>query len=304
VKVLKEQGHPVNVICEVLGISRSKYYRKKGKTRSCNERSKTKKSDEEKIVGIMKKIKEKRPYFGYRRMFAWLRRKEKIFINKKKVYRLMKENELLCKVKRHKVKRSSSGRTKPKPSRKNEWWGIDMTKFLVSNLGWVYLVVVLDWWTKKIIGWNVSVRCRSKEWIKALDDAVDESCPAGSREYGIHLMSDNGCQPTSVAFMNECEELGIEQAFTSYDNPKGNADTERVIRTLKEECIWLNEWETLEEVQEGIAKGIADYNANHIHSALNYLTPNEFDEKYENEVAVVYERKSREYSPFSANFVS
>ena len=55
------------------------------------------------------------------------------------------------------------------------------------------------------------------------------------------LMSDNGTQPTSVAFMRACGVLGIQQAFTSYSNPKGNADTERVMRTLKEELIHIRE---------------------------------------------------------------
>jgi putative transposase len=58
----------------------------------------------------------------------------------------------------------------------------------------------------------------------------------------LFLGSDNGCQPTSVAFMRACSTLGIHQAFTSDNNPKGNADTERVMRTLKEECLWLQEW--------------------------------------------------------------
>ena len=55
-------------------------------------------------------------------------------------------------------------------------------------------------------------------------------------------MADNGCQPTSLAFMRACAALGIRQAFTSYSNPKGNADTERFLRTLKEELVWLREW--------------------------------------------------------------
>jgi putative transposase len=58
----------------------------------------------------------------------------------------------------------------------------------------------------------------------------------------LSLTSDNGCQPTSVAFMRACSTLGIHQAFTSSNNPKGNADTERVRRTLTEECLWLQEW--------------------------------------------------------------
>jgi transposase InsO family protein len=55
-------------------------------------------------------------------------------------------------------------------------------------------------------------------------------------------MSDNGSQPTSVAFMKACREMGIHQAFTSYGNAKGNADTERVFRTMKEELLWLRQW--------------------------------------------------------------
>jgi putative transposase len=55
-------------------------------------------------------------------------------------------------------------------------------------------------------------------------------------------MSDHGCQPTSMAFMQVCNTLGIHQVFTSNNNPKGSADTERVMRTLKEECLWPHEW--------------------------------------------------------------
>ena len=67
----------------------------------------------------------------------------------------------------------------------------------------------------------------------------------GVRCRGLKLISDNGSQPTATSFMRDMATLGIEQIFTSYDNPKGNADTERVIRTIKEEVIWLNEFATL-----------------------------------------------------------
>jgi transposase InsO family protein len=55
-------------------------------------------------------------------------------------------------------------------------------------------------------------------------------------------MADNGCRPTSLAFMRACAALGIRQAFTGYSNPKGNADTKRFLRTLKEDLVWLREW--------------------------------------------------------------
>jgi len=153
-----------------------------------------------------------------------------------------------------------------------------MTKFIVDKLGWVYLVVVLDWYTRKIVGYHIGLQSKSTDWLDALDMAVKEQCPLGARKYQLHLMSDNGSQPTSKAFINACGVLKIEQAFTSYNNPKGNANTERVIRTIKEDCIWINEWESLEKTQKSIKKWIHDYNYLYPHSALNYLSPVEFEQ--------------------------
>ncbi len=69
------------------------------------------------------------------------------------------------------------------------------------------------------------------------------------------IVSDNGCQPTSRTFGEYKRKLGVVHVFTSYDNPKGDADTERVIRTLKEDLRWLNECKTIEELQEALNKG-------------------------------------------------
>jgi putative transposase len=77
-------------------------------------------------------------------------------------------------------------------------------------------------------------------------------------------MSDNGCQPTATAFMQPCSLLGIEQAFTSYNNPKGNADTERMRRTLKEECLWLHECTCPFTLTSALERWIADYNEHYL----------------------------------------
>ena len=132
---------------------------------------------------------------------------------------------------------------------------MDMTKFIISSISSVYLVVVLDWYTKKIVGWNLSLRSRSLEWREAMDFALQKEFPEGVRGNELKLVSDNGSQPTSTSFMREMALLGIKQIFTSYDNPKGNAKALRVIRTIKEELIWLNEFESLEEARENIRKG-------------------------------------------------
>ena len=91
------------------------------------------------------------------------------------------------------------------------------------------------------MGYYAGIQCRGKNWLEARDDAANRQFPEGVRYQGLHLMSDNGSQPTSVHYTKPCSELGIHQAFTSYNNTKENADTERVFRTMKEEPLWLSD---------------------------------------------------------------
>jgi len=155
-----------------------------------------------------------------------------------------------------------------------------MTKVLTKT-GWINLVIVLDWYTKKIVGFNAEVYSRADEWLKALNFVVLEQFPNGIKEHGpLSLVSDNGSQPTSVKFMKETSLLGIKQIFASYDNPKGNADTERVIRKLKEDLVWPREFENIYEFKDALCKLVNDYNTDFPHSSLNYLTPVKFEEIY------------------------
>jgi len=118
-------------------------------------------------------------------------------VNKKHIYRLMKENALLVTKKTYKAKRKP---TYPKPKA-------------------CYPNHILPYVTKR--------------FPAGIKDRLVES---------LYLVSDNGCQPTSLSYMKGCSDLGIKQIFTSWYNPKGNADTERVIRTLKEDLVWCYDW--------------------------------------------------------------
>lgn len=201
-------------------------------------------------------------------------------ISRNKVYKIMKEHDLLVKQKEYKAKRTSQ-RSKPKADKPNQYWGIDATKFMVSSVGWVYLIIVLDWYTKQIVGWNVSLRNRTKEWSDAIEMAVTNEFSNGVRNNGLNLISDNGSQPASCSFMETMHLLDINQIFTSYDNPKGNADTERMIRTVKEEIIWLNEFSSLQDAKETINDWIPEqYNKLYPHSAIGYLSPIDFKQLY------------------------
>lgn len=274
-----EAGYTLKESCLFAGMSRSRYYEIQRPGKAGKEVIGDNSGDYA-VLEMIREIKKKHPFWGYRRVCAWLVHRENVLINRKKVYRLMKEHDLLMKGKAYKAKRTPD-RSKPKADHPRQFWGIDMTKFMINSVSWVYLVIVLDWYSKKIVGWDLSLRTKTEDWKRALDMALNSEFPGGVRGCGLKLVSDNGCQPTSVSFMKDMAHLEIEQIFTSYNNPKGNADTERVMRTLKEELLWLNEFESFEEARNALENWITvDYNRNYVHSALGYMSPVEFENAY------------------------
>jgi transposase InsO family protein len=159
-------------------------------------------------------LKAEHPFWGYRRIWAHLRFVDKLTVNKKRIFRLMREAGLAVKPNLRLRAKRTSLKSKPRVSRPNEWWGIDMTKVLVESFGWVYVALVLDWFTKKVVGHTVGLRSTSRDWLEALDEAVNRQFPKGIREgEEVSLMCDNGLQPTSLVFMETCAILGIHQAF-------------------------------------------------------------------------------------------
>ena len=275
IETLVTSGYSVSLVCRLLGFNRARYYRQKqGAVRAGKIAGKDDRSE----LDVIEKIKEislSHPYWGSRRVTNWLSKRKGILINRKRTQRIMREHNLILKVRKKPASRESN-RRKPRPSRSYQWWGIDMTKFMVDSLGWIYLVAVVDWYSRKVVGYAVGRNCGSDLWIATLEQAVMSEFPEGSREENLFLMSDNGSQPTSGKFMNVAGLLGIQQAFTAYSNPKGNANTERWFRTVKEDCIWLHEWESFKQVQTDITNYIKFYNNEYVHSALEGMSPNEF----------------------------
>jgi putative transposase len=232
------------------------------------------------LLPRIRALKAEHPFWGYRRIWAYLRYVEQRVVNKKRILRLMREHHLLVTPNlRLRAKRTPTG-SKPRPTQPNEWWGIDMTKVLVEGLGWVYIVIVLDWYTKKIVGYYAGTPCTARHWLTALDMAVQGQFPDGARGQDVSLMSDNGCQPTSRAFMEACRILRIHQAFTSYNHPKGHADTERVMRTVNEECLWRQEWTCPFARVSALDSWITYDNENYLHSTLGYKPPSQFEREY------------------------
>ncbi|MGB7291925.1 MAG: IS3 family transposase [Thermodesulfobacteriota bacterium] len=231
------------------------------------------------ILERIKDIKAEHPFWGYRRVWAYLRYIDGLIVNKKRVYRLMSEHNLTVKSNTRLIAKRVSERPKPRPDRPRQWWRIDMTK-VMTDRGWVYVGIVLDRYTKKIVGHYSGRQARSAEWLEALEKGLKREFPEGVRGNRLNLMSDNGCQPTSLSFMRACSNLGIQQVFTRYNNPKGNADTERMIRTMKEEFFWLREWENERELSGELDRWVEYYNGSYLHSALGYRTPAQAEEEY------------------------
>lgn len=232
------------------------------------------------VVRRIENIKADHPFWGYRRVWAHLNYIDKIPISQNKVHRLMKNHNLLVS-KNMKLRASRRKiRPKPKPKRPNQWWGIDMTKVMIEGYGWLYVTIVIDWHSKKVVGYHAGLQSKAWHWLVALNSALNRQFPNGARGHNLNLMSDNGCQPTATSFMKACATLGIHQAFTSYNNPKGNADTERFMRTMKEELVWLQEWHNPEEFKRALRHWINHYNTQYLHSTLGYQTPERFEAKF------------------------
>ena len=246
------------------------------------KRAKTRDALDAPILDRIGKIKADHPFWGYRRIWAYMRYRDGIVIGKNRVYRLMKEHRLLV-PKNHKLKaKRYSTRPKPRATMPNQYWGMDMTKIKLNGWGWVYVHVVLDWYTKEIVGTSVSHTSKTSDWLDALNHAVCYRFPNGIESVSKKpsLITDNGCQPTSTTFMKNCSILGIKQIFTTWNNPKGNADTERVFRTMKDDLVWPNEWDLPFQFANDFHRWIHLYNTDYPHQSLRYNTPSQFMQKH------------------------
>jgi hypothetical protein len=120
----------------------------------------------------------------------------------------------------------------------------------------------------------------SRHRFAALDMAVIPQWPNGARGQEGSLVSDKGCQPTSLACMQACHPLRNHQACTSSNNPQGHADTERVMRTINEECLWLQAWTSPFALIRALEAWIADDKAHDLHSAPGYQSPRPCEHRY------------------------
>ena len=217
-------------------------------------------------------LEERHHTYGHRRIHAILKQRG-VKLNRKTVLRIMSEQGM-AQPKIWRRPQRPKRVEKMRPTAPNQGWQIDMTSFQLTNLRTLFLVVVIDCCTRQIMGWTLSPRCRAKEWTAAVRQALDTAgIESKDKALGLVLRSDNGAQPCSKKFVEFLGARGVKGQYTGYDAPDDNAYVERVMRTIKEEEIWPNSFDSFWEAHEAMERYIRYYNEKRPHSALGYSAP-------------------------------
>ena len=222
------------------------------------------------------------PGYGYRRVSCQLKR-ERWDVNHKKVLRIMRESDLLCRAKRKRVQTTDSRHHFPRYpnlikgmiiNRLNQVWLADIT-YIRIRTGFVYLAAVLDACSRRVIGYAISTRLDTALTLQALRMAIAERQPVA----GIIHHSDQGVQYASTEYVAELRSYGFDISMARTGNPYENAVMESFFKTLKQEEVYLYEFETIEDVIARLPYFIDEvYNQKRLHSSLDYYSPNDFEE--------------------------
>jgi transposase InsO family protein len=268
-RTLREQeGYPVSAICRVLEVPRSTvYYEAKPK-------------DEQALRDAIEALAGQFPTYGSRRVAKQLRREpHDMLVNRKRAQRVMRETGLQGRVRRRKVSTTDSQHDCPRypnlvknveAAYPDHIWVADIT-YVRLLLEWVYLAVIMDVHTRAIRGWHLSRSLEGELTLTALRCALADRVPT------IHH-SDQGVQYAATDYVDLLQDHHVQISMAAQGKPEENGYAERLIRTIKEEEVYLSDYRDFEDVYTQIGHFIEDvYQTRRIHSALGYLTPVEFE---------------------------
>jgi putative transposase len=264
-------------LCQLLGVSRSWYY---GRLREPEQVQTEDLALRDAIEAIVLEF----PGYGYRRVTHALAR-DGWSVNHKRVLRIMREESLLCHLKRRFVPTTDSqhgyrrypNRIKDLTiERLDQVWVADIT-YIRLPTAFCYLAAILDACSRRCVGWALSKWIDTELALAALERALWTRRP----QPGLIHHSDQGVQYASRDYVNRLEAAGIEISMAAKGNPYENAQAERFFRTLKTEEVYLKEYQSFDEARANLGSFIEDvYNVKRLHSALGYRPPSEFEAAY------------------------
>jgi transposase InsO family protein len=274
----KKTGASIRKVCVVLEQPRSSFYHAAAPT--SNQIADLQMGD---LIETI--FRHHRRRYGYRRVVAELADRQ-VACAPARARRLMAQRSLRALQPRNFVPKTSDGRAdrpspnllhgQPLPKAPNRVWAGDIT-FIPSSTGWLYLAVVIDLFSRRIVGWSIADHLRSDLVLDALKNAL-QSRP---RAAGAIFHSDRGSQYSSTAFRNALARAGLRQSMSARANPYHNAWTESFIGTLKLEMLQDGCFHSLSDAKTEIFHYIeAYYNTHRKHSSLHYLSPSQFETSF------------------------
>jgi transposase InsO family protein len=273
--IAQSTGHSVRRICESLQVPRSSYYHAATPTERQH-------SDAQMSQAIGSIFQHHRRRYGYRRIWKQLAA-EGITCAPDRVRRLMQEQGLVAIQPKTYVPKTSDGRAdlpspnllldEPLPAQPNAVWAGDIT-YIPCGQKWLYLAVVIDLCSRRIVGWALADHLRSDLVVDAMKQAI------ASRRHttGLIFHSDRGSQYGSRAFRDVLRLTEMRQSMSARANPYHNAWTESFMGTLKAEMLQNGRFINATDARAEIFAFIDGYyNTQRLHSSLNYRTPNHFE---------------------------